>query len=151
MLVVFWAPWSIPCRKYLPTLAGLQKKFPDKLAVVGVTSESEAETADMNEPKPGFASLLDSEAKLGVSVGVTSVPYVMLVDPNGVVRYQGHRPPSPKSRWRACSQKRPSRIRVKSATDEVSNRLGSRVFWSAHVGGEHVVKGQTVSSKRIKP
>jgi hypothetical protein len=23
-------------------------------------------------------------------VGVTSVPYVMLVDPKGVVRYQGH-------------------------------------------------------------
>ena len=90
VLVVFWAPWSIPCRKYLPTLAGLQKKFPDKLAVVGVTSESEAEIADMTEPKPGFASMLDADAKYSVSVGVTSVPYVMLVDPKGIVRYQGH-------------------------------------------------------------
>lgn len=90
VLVVFWAPWSIPCRKNLPTLAGLQKKFPNKLAVVGVTSSSEAEISDMTEPKPGFASMLDPEAKFGVAIGVTSVPYVVLVDPNGVVRYQGH-------------------------------------------------------------
>jgi cytochrome c biogenesis protein CcmG, thiol:disulfide interchange protein DsbE len=87
---VCWAPWSIPCRKCVPTLAGLQKKFPDKLAVVGVASGSEAEIADMTEPKPGFASMLDADAKFSVAVGVTSVPYVMLVDPDGVVRYQGH-------------------------------------------------------------
>jgi cytochrome c biogenesis protein CcmG, thiol:disulfide interchange protein DsbE len=90
VLVAFWAPWSIPCRKYLPTLDGLQKKFTGKLAVVGVTSESEAEIAKMTELKTEFASVLDPEAKLGATVGVTSIPYVMLVDPKGVVRYQGH-------------------------------------------------------------
>ena len=90
VLVVFWAPWSIPCRKYIPVLDGLQKKFAGKLAVVGVTSESEAEVADMAEPKIGFAFMLDPEAKFRATVGVTSVPYVMLVDSQGVVRYQGH-------------------------------------------------------------
>jgi cytochrome c biogenesis protein CcmG, thiol:disulfide interchange protein DsbE len=90
VLVVFWAPWSIPCRKYIPILDGLQKKFAGKLAVVGVTSESEAEVADMTEPKAGFASMLDPDAKFSTSVGVTSIPYMMLVDPKGVVRYQGH-------------------------------------------------------------
>jgi hypothetical protein len=34
--------------------------------------------------------MLDPEAKFSATVGVTSVPYVMLVDPNGVVRYHGH-------------------------------------------------------------
>jgi cytochrome c biogenesis protein CcmG, thiol:disulfide interchange protein DsbE len=90
VLVVFWAPWSIPCRKYIPILNGLQKKFAGKLAVVGVTSESEAEVADMTEPKAGFASMLDPDAKFSTSVGVTSIPYIMLVDSKGVVRYQGH-------------------------------------------------------------
>jgi cytochrome c biogenesis protein CcmG, thiol:disulfide interchange protein DsbE len=90
VLVAFWAPWSIPCRKYIPELDGLQKKFAGKLAVVGVTSESEAEIADMTEPKMGFASVLDPKAQIATSVGVTSIPYVMLVDPKGVVRYQGH-------------------------------------------------------------
>jgi cytochrome c biogenesis protein CcmG, thiol:disulfide interchange protein DsbE len=90
VLVVFWAPWSYPCRKYIPALEGLQRKFEGKLAVVGVTSEAEAEIANMSEPKPGFASMLDPEARFSTSVGVTSIPYVMLVDPKGIVRYQGH-------------------------------------------------------------
>jgi cytochrome c biogenesis protein CcmG/thiol:disulfide interchange protein DsbE len=90
VLVAFWAPWSTPCRKYLPELDRLQKKFAGKLAVVGVTSESEAEIANMTEPKIEFASVLDPNGELRATVGVTSIPYVMLVDPKGVVRYQGH-------------------------------------------------------------
>ena len=90
VLVAFWEPWSIPCRKYIPQLDGLQKKFAGKLAVVGVTSESEAEIAQMTEPKIEFASVLDPKAQLGATVGVTSIPYLLLVDPKGVVRYQGH-------------------------------------------------------------
>jgi cytochrome c biogenesis protein CcmG, thiol:disulfide interchange protein DsbE len=89
-LVAFWAPWSIPCRKYIPELDRLQKKFTGKLAVVGVACESEAEIAAMAEPKVDFPSVLDPKAELGATVGVTSIPYVMLVDPKGVVRYQGH-------------------------------------------------------------
>ena len=68
----------------------LQKKFADKLAVVGVTSESEAKIADITEPKIEFASVLDPKAEFAATVGVTSIPFVMLVDPKGVVRYQGH-------------------------------------------------------------
>ncbi len=90
VLVAFWAPWSIPCRKFIPELGRLQKKFAGKLVVVGVTSESEAEIADMTEPKLDFASVLDPKAEIGATVGVTSVPYVLLVDSTGVVRYQGH-------------------------------------------------------------
>ncbi len=90
VLVVFWALWSIPCRKLMPTLAGLQKKFADKLAVVGVTSDSEAEVAEMTDSKPAFATLLDPDSKLSTTVGVTSIPYVLLVDRQGIVRYQGH-------------------------------------------------------------
>jgi cytochrome c biogenesis protein CcmG, thiol:disulfide interchange protein DsbE len=90
VLVAFWAPWSTPCRKYLPELDRLQKKFAGKLAVIGVTSESEAEIADMIEPKIEFASVLDPKGELRAAAGVTSIPYVMLVDREGIVRYQGH-------------------------------------------------------------
>jgi thiol-disulfide isomerase/thioredoxin len=90
VVVAFWAPWSIPCRKYIPELDALQKKFAGELAVVGVTTESEAEVAAMAEPKVEFSSMVDAQAEFGATVGVTSVPYVMLMDRNGVVRYQGH-------------------------------------------------------------
>ena len=90
ILVAFWEPWSIPSRKYLPDLDALQKKFGGKMAIVGVTSDTAAGAADMDAPKVGFASVLDSKAKLASSVGVSSVPYLMVVDSKGVVRYQGH-------------------------------------------------------------
>ena len=90
VLVAFWAPWSIPCRNYVQELDRLQKKFAGKLAVVGVTSEPESEIEDMIGPKMEFPSVLDPQAQFGSTVGVTSIPYVILVDPKGVVRYQGH-------------------------------------------------------------
>jgi len=89
-LIAFWAPWSIPCRKVIPQFNALQKKFSDKLVIVGVTSDSQEEVAEMAEPKLEFASGLDTKAKLFANAGVTSIPYVLLLDAKGVVRYQGH-------------------------------------------------------------
>jgi thiol-disulfide isomerase/thioredoxin len=88
VLIDFWTPWSIPCRKSIPELNALQKKFKDKLIVVGWTSEGELD--NVNELKMEFASAVDSKAKLSAAVGVTSVPCVLLVDSKGIVRYQGH-------------------------------------------------------------
>jgi thiol-disulfide isomerase/thioredoxin len=88
VLIDFWAPWSIPCRKSIPELNALQKKFKDKLVVVGWTSEGEE--ASVNDLKMEFSSGLDSKAKLRAAAGVTSVPCVLLVDSKGIVRYEGH-------------------------------------------------------------
>jgi cytochrome c biogenesis protein CcmG, thiol:disulfide interchange protein DsbE len=90
VLLAFWAPWSYPSRKCIPNWNGLQKKFPDKLVVVGVCSESEKEIADMPGPKPEFAAALDPKGKLAALLAVTSVPCVLLLDPKGIVQYQGH-------------------------------------------------------------
>jgi thiol-disulfide isomerase/thioredoxin len=90
VLISFWAPWSTPCRQSIPELNALQKKYAEKLAVVGVSANSEAEINDMNEPKIEYASGLDAKAKLGAAAGVTSIPCVLLCDPKGLVLYQGH-------------------------------------------------------------
>ena len=90
VLISFWAPWSAPCRKQIPVLNAVQKKFANQLVVVGLTKSSAAELADFTEPKIGFASGVDTKGKLATAAGVTSVPCVMLVDPKGIVLYQGH-------------------------------------------------------------
>ncbi len=63
VLITFWAPWSIPCRNCIPELNALQKKFPDKLVVVGVTSESEEDVEQMAGPRMEFSCAIDSQAR----------------------------------------------------------------------------------------
>jgi len=90
VLVSFWAPWSIPCRQSIADLNGLQKKFREKLVVVGVCSESEYEIAQMSGPKLEFPAGIDSKGRLSALLGITSVPSVLLLDPKGLIRYEGH-------------------------------------------------------------
>jgi cytochrome c biogenesis protein CcmG, thiol:disulfide interchange protein DsbE len=90
VLVVFWAPWSAACRQCIPDLNGLAKKFPEHLAVVGLTRSTEEEIAQMTEPKLAFASALDPKGRMSTAAGVTSIPCIVLLDPKGMVLYHGH-------------------------------------------------------------
>lgn len=86
VLLTFWAPWSIPCKKCLPELNALQKKFTDKLVVLGVTSESEIPS----DLKLEFPVGIDAKSKLSGALGVNSIPSVLLLDTKGIIRYLGH-------------------------------------------------------------
>ena len=90
VLLDFWASWSVPCRQSIPELNALQKKYSDKLVVVGITAESENDIAEMADPHLEYPCGIDSKAKLTAAAGVTSIPCVLLLDPKGMVLYQGH-------------------------------------------------------------
>jgi cytochrome c biogenesis protein CcmG, thiol:disulfide interchange protein DsbE len=89
-LIFFWTPWSIPCRKSIPEMNALQKKFADKLVIAGMTSESESDITEMEGPKLEFASAIDAKARVLTAAGLTSVPSVLLLDPKGIILYLGH-------------------------------------------------------------
>lgn len=42
LVIEFWATWCAPCRKNLPHLASLQRKYGDRLVVLGLTVEDPA-------------------------------------------------------------------------------------------------------------
>ena len=90
ILIEVWAPWSFACRKVIPGLNELQKKFASRLVIVAVTSETEKEIQEMPGPKIAFASAIDSKGRLSAALDIDSVPCLVLVDPKGTVRYQGH-------------------------------------------------------------
>ena len=90
VLLAFWEPWSKPSCESIKELNTLKKKFADRLVVVGVTTNSEAEISQLKDPKPDFTNATDEGQKLATAAGVTSIPSVLLVDASGVVRYQGH-------------------------------------------------------------
>lgn len=90
VLVLFWTTWSQPCRKVIPEMNSFQKKFRDKLVVVGLSSQEEKDLAEFGDVKIDFSMAVDTNGRFAATVGVTSVPYVLLVDVKGIVRYAGH-------------------------------------------------------------
>jgi thiol-disulfide isomerase/thioredoxin len=90
VLLSFWATWSIPSKKAIPQLSALQKKFAQKLVVVAVATEPQDDVESMTDPKIDFASGIDTRGKSRFAFNITAIPSVVLIDPKGVVLYQGH-------------------------------------------------------------
>jgi len=90
VLIDFWATWCGPCRKAIPELNAFHKKFGDKLVVIGISDESEADVKKMKSPKMDYAVAIDTKAKMKKAVGVTGIPHVLILDPEGIVRWEGY-------------------------------------------------------------
>ncbi len=89
VLVTFWTGWSLPCRKWIPQFNAFQKTFSDKLQVVGLLPEADAEDRS-TQLKVEFPVAVDEKGKIQSAVGAKSVPFVVLMDPNGIILYEGH-------------------------------------------------------------
>ena len=89
VLIDFWATWCGPCRKAIPELNALHKKFGSQLVVIGVSDETEAKVRAMAEPKIEYASAIDTQGRMKKALGVTGIPHVILIDPAGIVRWEG--------------------------------------------------------------
>jgi thiol-disulfide isomerase/thioredoxin len=90
VLVDFWATWCGPCRAAIPHLNDFQKKFDGKLVVIGISDESEDKVRKLNEPPIRYASAIDQQARMKKAVEVKGIPHCLLIDPDGIVRWEGY-------------------------------------------------------------
>ena len=90
VIVDFWATWCGPCRRSIPELNTWSKKFNDKLVVIGISNETEQEVRKMKEPQIEYSVAIDTKGRTLREVGVRTIPHILLIDPKGFVRYQGH-------------------------------------------------------------
>jgi cytochrome c biogenesis protein CcmG, thiol:disulfide interchange protein DsbE len=94
VLLDFWAPWCIPCRKSFPFLQTLQDRHAGAgLSVVGLTldSDSEAIREFVDETAVTFPIVTDPSEKSGEVFGVVAMPTTLLLDRAGqvVARFEG--------------------------------------------------------------
>ncbi|MEW6758946.1 MAG: TlpA disulfide reductase family protein [Acidobacteriota bacterium] len=94
-VVVFWATWCPPCRREIPDLKALHREFGPKglnlLAVAVAFRESKEDVIRFKQDyELPYPVLWDEENRVSEVYGVAGIPTVILVDPEGVIRYRQH-------------------------------------------------------------
>ena len=89
VLIDFWATWCPPCREAIPELNAYHEKFGDKLVVIGISDETEAAVQRLASPQIEYSIAIDTQARTKQAVGVTGIPHVLILDPQGIVRWEG--------------------------------------------------------------
>ncbi len=90
LLLTFWGTWSDPCKEMIPKLNAFSQDFQDRLVVVCLTDEPEEQVSKMTNPKTEFAIAIDTQRRASEAYNVQKIPHTVLVDPRGVVRFEGH-------------------------------------------------------------
>jgi peroxiredoxin len=94
VLLVFWAPWCVPCRDELPELDRLYKMFGDKgFIVVGIAEDASTEmiTNFLIKVPVAFPIIIDRSHDAAEAYRLSNLPTGYLIARDGVIerRYRG--------------------------------------------------------------
>jgi peroxiredoxin len=90
VLVNFWATWCPPCRKEMPDLDALYRKFKDQgLVILAISDEAPAKVAQfLKETGYTYPILLDPERKVNQQFQIDGIPKSFVYDRNGKLAAQ---------------------------------------------------------------
>jgi thiol-disulfide isomerase/thioredoxin len=97
VMVNFWATWCGPCRKEMPLLDDIYRKYrPMGFTLLGVNVESDSALAEgfLAKVPVSFPILFDTESKASQLYAVNAMPTTVIIDRKGVVRmvHRGYKP-----------------------------------------------------------
>jgi thiol-disulfide isomerase/thioredoxin len=90
VLIDFWATWCGPCRKAIPHMNTFHQKYKDRLVVIGVSDEPAKQVKAFEQPAVHYYSAIDTQARMKKAYGVRGIPHVVIIDPKGIVRWEGY-------------------------------------------------------------
>ena len=97
VMVDFWASWCGPCRMAIPHVRELYNKYGDKLEILAVSLDSAEKPwrKAMAEEQMEWTQLWADKTRVSPiteAYQVHSIPFLMLLDPEGRIVHAGHDP-----------------------------------------------------------
>jgi len=86
VIVDFWATWCPPCRKGIPDLVDLQTQFGNKLAVIGISVDTDTRNQVASFAKSNninYPVLFASPDVVQAYGNIESIPTTFIIDKNG--------------------------------------------------------------------
>lgn len=90
VLINFWATWCGPCRKEMPLLEQIQKKYaPLGFTMLGINVEEDTTQMEafLGDVPVSFPVLLDPANRVSKLYDVAAMPSTVIIDRKGNVRY----------------------------------------------------------------
>ena len=99
VLLDFWASWCNPCRQSIPALNEVHERYGTRIRMYGVNLDQGMSAADVRSAHRSFGaefpSLLDPRGDAQMAYQVSSIPTLVVIDRQGVVRLVFHGVPDP--------------------------------------------------------
>lgn len=90
LLIDFWATWCGPCVEEMPKLERWSREFGDDLVIIGLTDEDPEKVKKFaSRHQITYALMTDRDHKLPTALEIQTIPQMVLVSNDGIVRWQG--------------------------------------------------------------